>query len=94
MAEDLLGAREPERETLAGFLDWYRRVATNKLDGLSPEQASRLMTPTGLSPLGVVKHLTWCEAGWFRDTFAGENTPPKATAPSRSGSLHKTASNL
>lgn len=57
---------------LTGFLDWYRQVVANKVEGLSLEQASTVMTPTGLSPLGVVKHLTSAEAGWFRDTFAGE----------------------
>lgn len=68
---DVLGTRVPERETLIGALDWYRAVVVNKVDGLSLEDASRVMTPTGLSPLGIVKHLAWVEAGWFRDTFAG-----------------------
>ena len=31
------------------------------------------MTPTGMSALGVVKHLGWVERGWFRETFAGED---------------------
>ncbi|MEX2269135.1 MAG: DinB family protein [Acidimicrobiia bacterium] len=70
--DDPLGVRKPERETLAGFMDWYRQVVINKVDGLSFEDASRVMTPTGMSPLGIVKHLTWAEAGWFRDTFAGK----------------------
>jgi hypothetical protein len=69
--DDLLSTRRPERETVTGALDWYRAVVVNKVDGLSLEDASRVMTPTGLSPLGIVKHLTWVEAGWFRDTFAG-----------------------
>jgi hypothetical protein len=70
--DDLLGTRRPERETLTGALDWYRAVVANKVDGLSLADATRIMTPTGLSPLGVVKHLTWVEAGWFRDTFADQ----------------------
>jgi hypothetical protein len=69
--DDLLSVRKPERETLTGALDWYRAVAVNKVKDLSLEDASRIMTPSGLSPLGIVKHLTWVEAGWFRDTFAG-----------------------
>ena len=72
MDNDVLGVRRPERELLAGFLDWYRQVVTNKVEGLSLEQASTVMTPSGLSPLGIVKHLTWVEAAWFRDTFAAE----------------------
>ena len=70
--DDLLSTRRPERETLVGALDWYRAVVVNKADGLSLEDASRVMTPTGLSPLGVVRHLAWVEAGWFRDTFADQ----------------------
>lgn len=72
LGDDQFGVRSPERETLTGTLDWYRQVVTNKVDGLSREDATRVMTPTGLSPLGVIKHLTWAEAGWFRDTFAAE----------------------
>ena len=76
---DPLGVRKPEREMLSGFSDWYRQVALNKVEGLSLGDASRVMTPTGLSPLGVVKHLTWAERGWFRDTFAGEDVPEEVS---------------
>src|SRR5262245_15402435 len=72
MSDDVFGVRRPEREMLTGFLDWYRQVVANKVEGLSLEQASTVMTPTGLSPLAVVKHLSWVEAGWFRGLFAGE----------------------
>jgi Protein of unknown function (DUF664) len=81
MSDDVLGVRRPEREMLTGFLDWYRQVVANKVEGLSLEQASAVMTPTGLSPLGIVKHLTWAEAGWFRDTFAGEPVGGEVSNP-------------
>jgi len=71
--EDFLGVRQGERETLTGFLDWYRAVVERKVDGLAPRDARRVMTPTGMSPLGVLKHLGWVERGWFRDIFAGED---------------------
>jgi uncharacterized damage-inducible protein DinB len=71
--EDFLGVRRDERETLGGFLDWYRAVAERKIEGLSLDQAKRAMTTSGLSVLGVVKHLGWVERGWFRDVFAGED---------------------
>ncbi len=58
---------------LIGFLDWYREVVEHKVDGLSRADAARIMTPTGLSPLGVVKHLALVEIGWFCETFAGED---------------------
>jgi len=72
MSDDLFGVHRPERAMLTGFLDWYRQVVANKVDGLSLAQASTVMTSTGLSALAVVKHLSWVEAGWFRGLFAGE----------------------
>jgi len=70
--EDTLGVRRNESETLEGFLDWYRAVVERKVDGLDLDKASTVMTPTGMSPLGIVKHLGWAERGWFREIFAGE----------------------
>jgi hypothetical protein len=70
--EDTLGVRRGERETLEGALDWYRAIVENKVDGLSLDQAGRIMTPTGISLLGVIKHLGWVERGWFQEIFAGD----------------------
>ena len=61
-----------ERELLTGYLDWYRSVVEGKVADLSLQDASRIMTPTGLSPLGIVKHLSDVEQSWFRERFAGE----------------------
>ena len=63
---DHLGGRLDEREVLVGFNDWYRGVIVNKVDGLSLEDATTVMTPTGLSPLGIVAHLAACEVGLVR----------------------------
>jgi uncharacterized damage-inducible protein DinB len=71
--EDTLGVRRNERQTLEGFLDWYRAVIERKIDGLTLGEASAVRTPTGMSPLGIVKHMGWVERGWFRETFAGED---------------------
>ncbi len=71
--EDPLGVRRDERDTLGGFLDWYRAVVERKVTGLSLEDAQRVTTPTGMSALGILKHLAWVERGWFRETFAGED---------------------
>jgi hypothetical protein len=71
--DDPLGVRSGERATLEGFLDWYRSVVERKVVGLTVVDATRPMTPTGMSALGVVKHLGWVERGWFRETFAGED---------------------
>jgi hypothetical protein len=70
--DDPLGVRRSERETLEGSLDWCRAVVERKIAGLTREDATRVMTPTGMSALGALKHLGWVERGWFRETFAGE----------------------
>ena len=48
-------------------------MVERKVDGLTLEDAKRVRTPTGMSALGIVKHLGWVERGWFRETFAGED---------------------
>jgi hypothetical protein len=40
---------------------------------VTASDARLVMTPTGMSALGIVKHLGWVERGWFRETFAGED---------------------
>lgn len=74
-----LGGQAHEPELLTGFLDWYRAVVENKVADLSLEDATRVMTPTGLSPLGVVKHLGDVEQSWFLERFAGEPTDTPVT---------------
>ena len=71
--DDPLSARVGERETLVGSLDWFRAVIAHKVDGLSLEDATKVMTPSGLSMLGVVAHLAWAERTWFRFRFANED---------------------
>jgi uncharacterized damage-inducible protein DinB len=61
---------------LAGFLDWYRMVVEHKVQGLTTDVASNVMTTTGLSPLGVVAHLAAVEVAWFGETFAGQPVDP------------------
>ena len=71
--DDPLGVRRGERETLGGFLEWYRAVVERKVEGLTSEDAKRVRTPTGMSALGIVRHLGSVARGWFRETFAGED---------------------
>jgi uncharacterized damage-inducible protein DinB len=62
-----------ERATLDGFLDLYRATLLFKCQGLSAEQlAERAVPPSILSLIGVVRHMTEVERGWFRRGFAGE----------------------
>jgi uncharacterized damage-inducible protein DinB len=69
-----LGGNLADREMLEGFLDWYRAIVVNKASGLSLEQATRVMTPSGLTVLGVIAHLASVEYHWFDDIFRGEIT--------------------
>ena len=62
-----------EKEVLSGFLDFLRGTIVCKLNGLSEEQVRRPHDPSGLTLLGIVKHLADVERGWFREVFLGED---------------------
>ncbi len=64
-----------ERESLAAWLDFHRATLLAKLDGLDDEQLRRPMVPSGLCLLGLVKHLSAVEHGWFVVTFARSGEP-------------------
>jgi hypothetical protein len=51
------------------YLQDAREVLVWKLDGLCDYDARRPMTPTGTNLLGLVKHVTGVELGYFGDTF-------------------------
>jgi uncharacterized damage-inducible protein DinB len=58
---------------LQAFLDWQRATLLHKCAGLTGEQLARqTIPPSGLSLLGLVRHLTKVERVWFRRRFAGE----------------------
>ncbi len=59
-----------ERDALSAQLDFQRATLLWKLEGLDDEQLRRPMVPSGLSLLGLVKHLTAVEHGWFVVGFA------------------------
>ena len=62
----------PPEEMVGAFLDFLRATMVWKLEGLSEEEAARRIAPSGLSLLGMVKHLAYVERSWFRKVFAGE----------------------
>ncbi len=64
-----------ERDLLTGFLDWDRAVVEAKADGLGRDDALRVATPTGVTVLGLVVHLTWVEQRLFRRHLLGEDVP-------------------
>lgn len=62
----------PPEEMVAAFLDFLRATMLWKIEGLSEEEATRRIDPSGLSLLGMLKHLAYVERSWFQDVFAGE----------------------
>jgi len=60
-------------ELIAGYLDTYRDTLLRKIAGLTPEQLRGSILPSGWSPIGLVKHLTYVERRWLRWGFAGED---------------------
>ncbi len=59
-----------EKDTLVGWLDYHRATLLTKLEGLDDDQLRRPMVPSGVCLLGLVKHLTAVEHGWFVVDFA------------------------
>jgi uncharacterized damage-inducible protein DinB len=63
----------PERPILQAMLDWHRATLLWKCSGLTGEQlAERVLPPSGLTLLGLIRHMTKVERTWFRIRFAGE----------------------
>ena len=72
-------ARSDENDELNGlnaWLDFHRATLLMKLDGLDDDQVRRVMVPSGLSLLGLVKHLTSVEHGWFALGIAQSGEQP------------------
>src|SRR5262249_10886441 len=64
-----------ERDALTQQLDFHRATLLRKLEGLDDEPLRRPMTASGLSLLGLVKHLAETEHGWFLKIYAGLPEP-------------------
>ncbi|MFG2622117.1 DinB family protein [Streptomyces sp. NPDC048507] len=63
-----------ERATLTSLLERQRDTLMMKCAGLTDEQLRRrAVTPSGLSLLGLVRHLAEVERGWFRNVVGGED---------------------
>lgn len=60
-----------------GFLDYLRATIVQKAQGLSEDDAHRAVLPSKLMTVaGLLSHLRWVEAYWFRTVLCGE--PDKA----------------
>ncbi len=63
-----------ERSLLEGWLELHRTILRWKCSGLTADQLrQRAAPPSGMSLLGLVRHMTDVERGWFRRTGAGED---------------------
>jgi len=55
----------PERAMLQGWLDWHRQTLLSKCAGLTAEQLKTAsVPPSGLTLLGLVRHLALVEQSW------------------------------
>lgn len=63
---------EDLRGLLLDYLDFYRGLVINKLDGLSAEQLTHSNVPTQWTPAGMVNHLTNVERRWLGWGFLGQ----------------------
>jgi len=64
-----MNAPDPKAD-LRRYLQAARDALVWKLDGLSEYDVRRPMTPTGTNLLGLVKHVSGVEIGYFGHTFA------------------------
>jgi hypothetical protein len=66
-----------EREMLDGWLDYHRATLAWKCEGLAATALrQRAVPPSGMSLLGLVRHMTDVERHWFRRVLTGEDAPP------------------
>jgi uncharacterized damage-inducible protein DinB len=70
-----------ERANLIGFLEFQRATLAWKCEGLDAEQlARRSMPPSGMSLLGLIRHMAEVERAWF-DRVAGRKRPQPYSTP-------------
>ncbi|HEX4288814.1 MAG TPA: DUF1810 family protein [Trebonia sp.] len=63
-----------ERQMLEAWLDFHRQTLLAKCAGLTADQLKeRAAPPSGLSLLGLVRHMAEVERGWFRRRVNGED---------------------
>ncbi len=77
MGYEAVEAAAGEKQTLVGWLDFHRSVLQRKCAGLTTEQMRlHSVEPSGLTLLGLVRHLADVERHWFRRVLTGEHIRP------------------
>lgn len=62
-----------ERRTVRLLTQYQRESIVRKLDGLTDDEARRVLVPSGTSLLWIIKHLTRAELLWVCQRFAGHD---------------------
>jgi uncharacterized damage-inducible protein DinB len=62
-------------EVFLGYLDFFRSRLVSKLEGLPSGELRRSRLPSGWTPLGLLKHLTFVEMRWLEWGFEGRDVP-------------------
>ena len=65
-----------ERELVRAYLDFHRDTLAAKCAGLSDDDLrTASVPPSGLSLLGLVRHMAEVERAWFRRVIGGQEVP-------------------
>jgi uncharacterized damage-inducible protein DinB len=62
-------------DVFLGYLDYFRELVVDKLDGLDDAELRLSRLPSGWSPISLVKHLTNVERRWLVWGFEGQAVP-------------------
>ncbi|GAA4901650.1 uncharacterized protein DUF664 [Stackebrandtia albiflava] len=65
-----------ERTALTSRLDWLRATAVAKVAGLTEEQGRTAVSPSDMTPMGLLHHMTATERWWFSIDFAASREVP------------------
>jgi uncharacterized damage-inducible protein DinB len=76
------GLQVNERDMLNGWLEHHRAILLWKCEGLTDDQLrQRSVPPSTMSLLGLIRHMTDVERGWFRQVLLGEDAPDLYETP-------------
>ncbi|MFF2132091.1 DUF664 domain-containing protein [Streptomyces olivochromogenes] len=64
-----------EKTTLHAFLQYLRQALIANISDLGEADACKVIESSGKSMVGLLRHLTMMEAGWFSRAYAGEDVP-------------------
>ena len=64
--------RSSRADTLSAYLDYFRSVVLDKLDGLDVAELRTSRLPSGWTPLELLQHLVFVERRWLVWGFLGQ----------------------